>query len=61
VVNDTLGHRLGDLLLQEVAKRLQQLLEPNDLLARLGGDEFAVVLLATMLRCKLTLRKKNFL
>jgi diguanylate cyclase (GGDEF)-like protein len=44
VVNDTLGHRLGDLLLQEVAKRLQALLQPNDLLARLGGDEFAIVL-----------------
>jgi diguanylate cyclase (GGDEF)-like protein len=44
VVNDTLGHRLGDLLLQEVAKRLQAQLQPNDLLARLGGDEFAIVL-----------------
>ena len=43
VVNDTLGHRVGDSLLQEVAKRLQTPLRENDVLARLGGDEFAVV------------------
>src|SRR5205807_9545901 len=52
-VNDTLGHRIGDLLLQEVAKRLEQLLEPDDLLARLGGDEFAVVLTAVDSRASL--------
>jgi diguanylate cyclase (GGDEF)-like protein len=43
VVNDTLGHRIGDLLLQDVAKRLQQPLREGDVLARLGGDEFAIV------------------
>jgi diguanylate cyclase (GGDEF)-like protein len=43
VVNDTLGHRIGDMLLQEVAKRLESLLRREDLLARLGGDEFAIV------------------
>jgi len=43
VVNDTLGHRIGDLLLQEVAGRLKRALQPSDLLARLGGDEFAIV------------------
>ncbi|MGH2557139.1 MAG: putative bifunctional diguanylate cyclase/phosphodiesterase [Actinomycetota bacterium] len=43
-VNDTLGHHNGDLLLQEVAGRLQAVLQPGDLAARLGGDEFAVLL-----------------
>jgi diguanylate cyclase (GGDEF)-like protein len=43
VVNDTLGHRVGDLLLQEVAARLKQTLHPSNVLARLGGDEFAIV------------------
>jgi diguanylate cyclase (GGDEF)-like protein/PAS domain S-box-containing protein len=43
-VNDTLGHRIGDFLLQKVAKRLSLLLDNPALeLYRLGGDEFAVV------------------
>ena len=44
IINDTLGHRIGDMLLVEVAKRLQQSLRPHDVLARLGGDEFAIVM-----------------
>ena len=43
VINDTLGHRVGDVLLQEVAQRLKERVRVNDVLARLGGDEFAVV------------------
>jgi diguanylate cyclase (GGDEF)-like protein len=46
-VNDTLGHDVGDLLLQEIGPRLQVCLRPADLLTRLGGDEFAIVLPAT--------------
>jgi len=42
-VNDTLGHSAGDLLLKEVAKRLQSSLRETDILARLGGDEFAII------------------
>lgn len=43
-VNDTLGHEIGDLLLQHVAKQIKFLLRKSDLVARLGGDEFAVLL-----------------
>jgi diguanylate cyclase (GGDEF)-like protein len=43
VINDTLGHRIGDLLLRDVAKRLRSSLPPTDELARLGGDEFAIM------------------
>lgn len=42
-VNDTLGHPIGDALLQEVARRLQADLREGDLVARLGGDEFAII------------------
>lgn len=43
IVNDTLGHCVGDRLLQEVATRLTQQLPATAMLARLGGDEFAIV------------------
>ncbi len=42
-VNDTLGHPVGDLLLQAVAGRLRDALRQEDLVARLGGDEFAIL------------------
>jgi diguanylate cyclase (GGDEF)-like protein len=42
-VNDLLGHRAGDLVLQEVGARLKGLVRDEDLVARLGGDEFALL------------------
>src|SRR5664279_3092039 len=43
-INDTLGHRNGDLILQAIGPRLRSLLRDVDSIARFGGDEFAVLL-----------------
>ncbi len=43
LVNDTLGHDAGDLLLQEVVQRINHTIREEDLIARIGGDEFIIV------------------
>jgi len=43
-VNDNFGHDIGDLLLQETGKRLQECVRETDIVARMGGDEFTIIL-----------------
>lgn len=43
-INDTLGHRVGDEILREIARRLNALVDENSTLARMGGDEFAMLI-----------------
>ena len=42
-INDTLGHDIGDLLLQKIAHNISSIIRPNDIFARIGGDEFVII------------------
>lgn len=44
IINDSLGHHIGDLFLIEIAKRLKNCLRSEDMVARLGGDEFCILM-----------------
>lgn len=43
-INDSLGHEVGDIVLKEIAERLQANIRKNDILGRLGGDEFTILI-----------------
>lgn len=48
IINDTLGHQFGDLLLKDLSERLLNCVREGDTIARLGGDEFAILLEGSM-------------
>jgi len=57
-INDQLGHSVGDVVLQSIAKRLRAALRPSDFLGRIGGDEFMVLLPNTRLAEALQLAER---
>lgn len=58
-INDSLGHNVGDKVLQEVARRLQSLFRSVDTVCRLGGDEFLIVITGVCSRDNITCTVKK--
>jgi diguanylate cyclase (GGDEF)-like protein/PAS domain S-box-containing protein len=54
VINDTLGHQMGDAVLVDTARRLQRVARPDDTIARFGGDEFVVIVQGLATRADLS-------
>ncbi|MBS0307949.1 MAG: EAL domain-containing protein [Proteobacteria bacterium] len=61
IVNDTLSHAVGDALLVEMAKRMQQTVRNTDIVGRLGGDEFLIVLSNTSTEAEITSKAQQLL
>ncbi len=57
-INDTYGHAVGDMVLQKVAKTIEQMVRSCDVLARMGGDEFMLIMPDTDLDSAQTLAKR---
>lgn len=57
-INDTLGHHVGDIVLQKVGDRLRDVLRSHDMVARLGGDEFGILLASTSIEQAEVILKK---
>lgn len=60
-INDTLGHSTGDIVLREIAQRLQSVFGDDGKVGRLGGDEFAVIIEKPMSQQELANRLDQFL
>lgn len=61
MINDSLGHAIGDQLLSEIALRLSHCLRPSDMIARLGGDEFVILLEDVKVRDNVTVIAERIL
>jgi diguanylate cyclase len=61
IVNDTLGHHIGDLLLRHISKSLNKTMRQNDNIFRIGGDEFAIMIESPSRKESVTLIAKKII